>query len=430
MNQQRDSSTEVESLRHRVAELESQVARHLAEGHKLLKLNADLRRNFDDAPVGLSYLDADLRFIHINKWLAKMNDLPVEAHIGKTIGEVLPSVGDSTELQFRQVLDSGEPIVASIVEAETPAHPRLRHAYECYYNPDVDANGTVVGVRCVVFDVTQRRSLQEQLLQSQKQLKASNKQLEVRITERTEELQSLSARFEHVARVTTMGELVASIAHELNQPLTAILANAQAALGFMEAGNPDLQEVQEIIQDIVKDDVRAGEVIRRLRTLLKQRPAVRESIHLDTLIDGLLPLVRSNALAARVRIHVASAPNLPSIEADPVQLQQVVMNLLTNAIDASRLSGSDGKDVRVVLSRVRGASIMVAVRDDGQGIPAEKIGEVFNAFFTTKAEGLGMGLSICKTIIEAHGGTMSIENLVPRGCCVSFVLPLKSATAP
>ena len=322
-----------------------------------------------------------------------MNGLPVEAHIGKTIGEVLPSVGDSTELQFRQVLDSGEPIVASIVEADTPAHPGLTHAYECYYRPDVDANGTVVGVSCAVLDVTQRRSLQEQLLQSQNRLKESNEQLEVRITERTEELASLSAEFAHVARVTAMGELVGSIAHELNQPLTAIVANAQAALGFMEAGNPDLQEIQEIIQDIVKDDLRASEVIRGLRALLKKRPAVTKSIHLDALIDRLLPLVRSNALAARVRIHIASAPNLPSIEADPVQLQQVVMNLLTNAIDASLLAGSDGKDVRVVLSRVRGPSIMVEVRDEGQGIPAEKIGEVFNAFFTTKAEGLGMGLS-------------------------------------
>jgi len=143
----------------------------------------------------------------------------------------------------------------------------------------------------------------------------------------------------------------------------------------------------------------------------------------------LLPLIRSEALDARARITVESAPNLPLVEADPVQLQQVIMNLLMNAIDAVRSSASDGGDIRVALSSVREKSIMVAVRDDGEGIHAENMGDVFTAFFTTKPRGLGMGLSICKTIVEAHGGTISVENLVPRGCCISFVLPLKGATA-
>ena len=118
------------------------------------------------------------------------------------------------------------------------------------------------------------------------------------------------------------------------------------------------------------------------------------------------------------------APNLLPAEADPVQLQQVIMNLLMNAIDAVKSSGPNGGEIRVALSSVREKSVMVAIQDDGPGIPAENIGEVFTAFFTTKPEGLGMGLSVCKTIIEVHGGTLSVENLVPRGCRFSFVLPV------
>ena len=278
----------------------------------------------------------------------------------------------------------------------------------------------------IAEDITERRNLQEQLLQSQEQLKESNEQLEVRVTERTAELNRLSAEFAHVARVTATGELLGSIAHELNQPLTAILTNAEAARRFIQTGNPDMQEIREILQDIVKDDMRAGQIIHRLRALLQKHPTRKKRVQLDELVNGLLPLIRTAAQDAKARVTIESAPNLPPVEADPVQLQQVVMNLLKNAIDAVRSSGSNGGDIRVALSSVREESIMVVVRDDGPGIPAENIGEVFGAFFTTKPTGLGMGLSVCKTIIEGHGGTISVENLVPRGCSVTFVLPLGS----
>ncbi len=273
-------------------------------------------------------------------------------------------------------------------------------------------------------------NVMEDLKESGTRVTNLNRRLEERVRDRTAELESLSSKFAHVARVTAMGELVGSIAHELKQPLAAILANAEAALRFMEAGNPDMQEMREIVQDIVKSETHADQVMRRLRTLLGQHPTQKESIQVEKLVNDLLPLIRSEALDARAKITIEAAPNLPPVEADPVQLQQVIINLLTNAIDAVRHSDSDGGDIRVALSSAREKSIMIAVRDDGRGIPAENIGEVFNAFFTTKTKGLGIGLAVCKTIVEAHGGTISVENLVPRGCSISFVLPLKSATAP
>ncbi|MCZ6672379.1 MAG: PAS domain S-box protein [Verrucomicrobia bacterium] len=257
---------------------------------------------------------------------------------------------------------------------------------------------------CFVRDITGRKRLEEE-----------ERRLRVELT--------------HISRVTAMGELVGSIAHELNQPLAAILANAQAALRFMKADNPNEQEIQEILQDIVSDDKRADQVIRRLRTLMQKHSANKESIQLDELVNELLPLIRNEAIAAKVEIFIEAAPNLPPVEADPIQLQQVIMNLLLNAIDAIRTSESAGGQICVVLSSFRKNSTKVAISDTGRGIPEENISEVFTAFYTTKPKGLGMGLSVCKTIIEAHEGTISVENLDPQGCCVSFILPLKSTTA-
>jgi signal transduction histidine kinase len=190
-----------------------------------------------------------------------------------------------------------------------------------------------------------------------------------------------------------------------------------------------LDELHEILEDIVADDKRAGQVIRRLRALLQKEPVARETVRLDELISGLLPLVRSDALGANVRINVKSAQNLPPVEVDPVQVQQVVMNLLANAIDAIRRLESEGGDIEVEISRAGKDGVLVTVGDNGPGIPAKEISEVFKPFVTTKTGGLGMGLAICSSILDAHGGTISVESRVPRGCCFSFTLPVKQPAA-
>ena len=197
----------------------------------------------------------------------------------------------------------------------------------------------------------------------------------------------------------------------------------------MEKKKPDLEELQEILEDIVADDKRAGQVIRRLRALLQKEPVAQETVRLDELVSGVLPLVRSDAIGANARINIKSAPNLPPVEVDPVQVQQVVMNLLVNAIDAIRTLESEGGDIEVEISRAGKDGVLVTVGDNGPGIPAMEIREVFKPFVTTKTGGLGMGLTICKSILDAHGGTISVESSVPQGCCFSFMLPLKQPAA-
>ena len=377
---------------------------------------------YEQAPIGLCVTDRQHRYLRINRRLCEINGKSREEHIGHTIHEVLPDIANQIVPMFQRVIDSGEPVRGHEVRGETAAPGGEARVFLGDHYPLRSEGGRVLYVHTMVQDITAQR-------RAEAFLKETNEELEARVTQRTAELESLSAQFVHIARRTAMGELVGSIAHELNQPLSAILANAEAALRFMEAGNPDIQEIREILQDIVEDDTRAGQIIRRLRTLLQKQAGPRERVQLDELVDQFLPLIRSEALGARARITLESAPNLPPVEADPVQLQQVIMNLLTNAIDAVRSSTSDGGDIRVVLSSIREKSVRVTVRDDGRGIHAESIGEVFSAFYTTKPNGLGMGLSVCRTIIEAHGGTIAVENLVPRGCSISFVLPLKSAVA-
>jgi signal transduction histidine kinase len=197
----------------------------------------------------------------------------------------------------------------------------------------------------------------------------------------------------------------------------------------MEKEKPDLEQLHEIIEDIVADDKRAGEVIRRLRTLLQKDPVAQEAVQLDELVSGVLPMVRSVAQGANVTINVKSAPNLPSVEVDPVQVQQVIMNLLVNAIDAIRKLEAEGGEIEVGISHAGERGVVVTVGDNGPGIPAREISEVFQPFVTTKPGGLGMGLAICKSILDAHGGSISVESGVPRGCRFSFILPLKQRRA-
>ena len=404
----------------------------------------ELAHLYARAPIGLCVTDRDHRYVRINQQLCDINGQPMEKHVGRTVHEVLPHLADQIVPMFQNVIDTAEPVLDHEVRGETLSYPGEERFFLGTHFPLISKAGEVQYVHTMVRDITDQR-------RAETALKESNERLEERVSVRTEELVRLSEQLEaeaakrvraqeeasrnhaqlaHVSRVRSMGELAASISHELNQPLAAILTNAQAALRLMEREKPDLKEIREILEDITADDKRAGQVIRQLRALLQKDPVAQETVRLDELVSGVLPLIRSDALGANVRINVKSAPNLPSVEADPVQVQQVVMNLLMNAIDAIRRLESKGGDIEVEISHAGKDGVLVTVGDNGPGIPAKEISEVFKPFVTTKRGGMGMGLTICKSILDAHGGTISVENSVPRGCRFSFVLPLKQPAAP
>jgi signal transduction histidine kinase/integral membrane sensor domain MASE1 len=220
------------------------------------------------------------------------------------------------------------------------------------------------------------------------------------------EAQRTREELAHFTRVSTMGELTASLAHELSQPLTGILANAQAAQRLLAAVPPNLEEVRASLGDIVADDRRAGDIIRRLRELLKKSEPRRVLLDLNALVEDVVKLVTSDALSRSVTIAVDPDPALPLLRADRVQLQQVVLNLLINAMEAMATTPEAARAVFIRTQCLDGQAAHVSVKDAGPGITDDVLARIFEPFYTTKADGMGMGLSIARSIVEAHGGRL------------------------
>lgn len=237
------------------------------------------------------------------------------------------------------------------------------------------------------------------------------------------EAQHLRQELAHISRVATLGELTASIAHELNQPLAAILSNAQAGLRFMAAGKPDLNELSEIFRDIVADDQRAGQVIRHLRSLLKKSEAERRPLALNNLISDVVSVVRSDAVLRNVSITLDLASRLPMVCGDRVQLQQVVLNLVVNAFEA--LVDVNGRPRKLFLHTHSPGDnqVHLDVIDNGPGIAPDKLDSIFEPFITTKLTGMGMGLSVSRSIVNAHEGRLWAENNTEGGAALHMVLP-------
>jgi signal transduction histidine kinase len=233
----------------------------------------------------------------------------------------------------------------------------------------------------------------------------------------------------HFTRVSTMGELTASLAHELNQPLTGILANAQAARRFLGASPPDLVEVKEILEDIIEDDKRAAEVIQRLRDLLRKGESQQVPLDLNAVISDVARLVSSDAVIRNVTLTLVLDPDLPIVIADRVQLQQVILNLLINGMEAMGDNADSERPlvVRTECTDTRG--VHVSVRDAGPGLRDGTQELVFEPFYTTKPAGMGMGLAIARSIIEAHEGAIWAVNNPTRGSAFHFTLPGASERA-
>jgi len=229
----------------------------------------------------------------------------------------------------------------------------------------------------------------------------------------------------HLGRVTALGELSSSLAHELTHPLTAILSNAQAAQRFLDADHVDLNEVREILNDIVTEDQRAGEVIHRLRRLLRKGEPQKhcDDVDLNEVVRDVLKLMRSNLFNQNVTVATDLAQNLSPVTGDKIQLQQVVLNLVMNGCEA--MADCDASERQLlVASKSENGTVRVSVTDRGRGIPEKKLEQVFERFFTTKKEGMGLGLSICRTIINAHRGEIWATNNSGCGATFHFSLPI------
>jgi C4-dicarboxylate-specific signal transduction histidine kinase len=234
-------------------------------------------------------------------------------------------------------------------------------------------------------------------------------------------------QIDRLTRISLLGEMTGSIAHELNQPLSAIANNANAAQRFLDQGKLDPATIREILEDISADARRAHDVIRHIRNTIKKGAAIRERINLNEVVSRVTHSIRPDARIYSCEIDTLLDPSSPEIEGDPVQIQQVLINLVSNAFDAMSDIPTKRRRVRIRTERTLDGTVAVSVRDHGIGIREEAREKVFDQFFTTKKDGLGMGLAIVRSIIENHGGRITAENVQGGGARFRFSLPIAPA---
>jgi signal transduction histidine kinase len=230
----------------------------------------------------------------------------------------------------------------------------------------------------------------------------------------------------HLSRVLSMGELTASIAHEIKQPLTAVVSHGDACLEWLSAEPPNLDKARHTVERIIQEGTRAGTLLSRIRALFKKDNPLKNWVDINELIQELMALLYDEAVRRRISIHTDLAPDLPKVEVDRVQLQQVVLNLVMNGMDAIGSANSAEKDL-LIKSRTAGEKeISIQIEDSGIGLTAESADKIFDTFFTTKSQGIGMGLSISRSIVESHEGRLWATPRPGGGTIFQFTVPVRS----
>jgi C4-dicarboxylate-specific signal transduction histidine kinase len=242
-------------------------------------------------------------------------------------------------------------------------------------------------------------------------------------------LRDAQANLAHVVRITALGELAASIAHEVNQPLAAVVANAEACLRWLRRRTPDVDAACRSVEWIIDDSNRASEVIRRVRALANKTSLEKTPLDVNDLVREVITLVQRELISHQVSLRTELASALPMILGDRVQLQQVIINLVMNGVEAMQSVTDRPRELLIRSRQDEKQQVLVGVTDSGVGISAENADRLFNAFFTTKSSGMGMGLSICRSIMEAHGGRLWATANVPHGATFQFTLPVNADTA-
>ena len=378
-----------------IARLLIQKRRRMHTERELARSEQRLRLITNALPVLIAYVDSEQRYRFNNDAYKTWFGVSAEEASGRTIREV---VGErfyrSVRLYLERALSGEQVRFAHDIEMGGGRTVSV----EAIYVPDIDEQGAVRGLYILALDVTERNLARQESKRLQDELL-------------------------HAGRISTMGELAGALAHEINQPLSAIMSNAQAASRYLNAPSPDMDEVREILQDIVKEDARAGEVIHRLRSFLKKAKTEFELLDLNSVFQEVIGLLNGDAVLRGIAVAIELSPGLPPVSGDRIQLQQVALNLMVNAFEAVNERANGERQVLIRTGR-KDDQILAAVTDNGRGVAAGDTERIFKPFFTSKPQGLGMGLSICRSIVNSHRGRLWVENNPSGGASFCFSLPI------
>jgi PAS domain S-box-containing protein len=360
------------------------------------------RQVFETSPDRISIVGRDYRYQRVNPAFERRYGMPAETFVGKHVAEFLGWEGfEKTAKAYYARCFAGEQVsYAGWFDIAFG-----RRYLSVTYSPLRPASERVEAVLVISRDLTEHILVSEGLREAQRELA-------------------------HANRLTTMGQLTASIAHEVNQPIASTVTNAQAALRWLDARTPNLEETRQALSRIVNDGMRAGDVIHRIRALIKKVPTRTDRFDINDAISDVVALTRSELSSNGVSLQTRFAQGLPPIKGDRVQLQQVILNLIVNAIEAMSGVNTVKRELSISTKIDTSSGALVAVRDSGPGLDPANLEHLFDAFYTTKSSGMGMGLSICRSIIEAHEGRIWAEANVPQGAAFQFILPLADRAVP
>ena len=350
---------------------------------------------FESSPDSISIVGRDYRYQRVNPVFARFWGMPAENIVGMQVTDLMGRENFERRVKNLDRCFAGE----EVSFADWFATPHGRKYRAISYSPLRPDLQRVEAALVIARDLTEHVLASEALREAQMQLA-------------------------HVNRVTTMGQLAASIAHEVNQPLAAAVTNAYAALRWLGAQPPDVEEGRQALGYIIKDGRRASEVIDRIRGLIKKAPARNDPLDINEVVLEVIALTRSEALRNSVSLQSQLANGLPLVQGDRIQLQQVMLNLIVNAIEAMSSTSEGSRELLISTGKDGSDAVLVVVRDSGPGLDPEGLGRLFDALYTTKPGGMGMGLSICRSIIEAHGGRIWATANVPQGAVFQFILPV------
>src|ERR1700738_1217512 len=394
----RNANAELEQrVAARTAELESEVAQRRRTEETLRASEQRWRSMFEASAVGIALTDENRRFVAANEAFQKM--------IGYTAKE-LSHLGP-VEITYEDDREATREMLDDMLSGRR-ADYHVEKRYRCKDGTVIwvrvstarapEPGSSLHGIPTITEDITERKRAEDELLEARDAL--------LRVT-----------------RLSTMGELSASIAHEVNQPLSAIVANGIACQRLLAAANPDLEEARETLDNIIGDGRRASGVGGRVRQLAKKSAPERAAVDINGAISEVLALTRQELQRSQVTARAELDPNLPPVMADRVQMQQVVLNLVMNGIDAMRGVKDRARVLRVKSAAAPAAAVAVTVEDTGIGFGDNDPEHVFETFYTTKEDGMGMGLSISRSIVQAHGGRLWASAGAPLGAVFGFTLP-------